>query len=66
MNGPHVRGMRKLAAAALILLGVAMVARGAAWSIREGLGWQGVVQSLVVGGLVFALGIARWRFWQHR
>jgi hypothetical protein len=61
-----MRRIRELAAALLILLGIFMVARGIGWSVRQGLGWQGFVQSVVVGGLVFALGVARWRYWRQR
>lgn len=53
---------RQLTAALLMLLGLAMLIRGIGFSVRGGVGWQGVVQSGVIGALVFALGLARWRF----
>jgi hypothetical protein len=53
---------RQLTAALLMLVGLAMLVRGIDFSVRNGVGWQGFVQSGVIGALVFALGLARWRF----
>ncbi len=46
----------------LMLVGVAMLVRGTHYCLRNGLGWQGYVLSGVPAILVFALGMARWRF----
>jgi hypothetical protein len=58
---PGIR-FRHVTAALLMLVGLAMLVRGFGFSIRSGVGWQGFVQSGVIGALVFALGLARWRF----
>jgi hypothetical protein len=57
---------RKAMSVILMLLGVSMLMRGLGYSIRSGLGWQGMIQALVVGCLVFALGFARWRYLRQR
>jgi len=58
---PGIR-FRQITAALLMLVGLAMLVRGIDFSVRNGVGWQGFVQSGVIGALVFALGLARWRF----
>jgi hypothetical protein len=50
----------------LMILGAAMLVRGVENSMRRGLGWQGLMMSLVLGVLVFALGFARWRYLRQR
>ena len=55
-------GFRQTTAALLMLAGIAMLLRGIYYSVRHGLGWRGILMSGVVGALVFALGMARWRF----
>jgi hypothetical protein len=50
----------------LMILGVAMFLRGLENSLKRGLGWQGTMMSCVLGGLVFALGFARWRYLRQK
>ncbi len=57
---------RRIAALLLIFVGTLIFVRGSHYPIAHGLGWQGVLVSSVVGALVIALGIARWRYWQER
>ncbi len=57
---------RQGAAILLVLTGAVMLARGCSYALREGLGWQAMVQAGVVGLLVIGLGVARWRFWRQR
>jgi hypothetical protein len=57
---------RKFMAMVLMVMGVAMLARGLEYTIRRGLGWQGMIQALIVGALVFALGFTRWRYLSQR
>jgi hypothetical protein len=49
-----------------MVLGAVMLLRGLEYAIRRGLGWQGIVQALIVGALVFALGFSRWRYLRQR
>ncbi len=56
------RRFRQTTAALLMLAGTAMLLRGAYYSMRHRLGWQGLVTSGIVGALVFVLGLSRWRF----
>ncbi len=58
--------IRKMMAVILMILGGAMLIRGILFTIKAGLGWQGIVPSLVVGTLVCALGFARWRYLRQR
>ncbi len=53
---------RQVTAALLMLAACAMLSRGIYYSTRHGLDWQGLVETVLIGGLVFALGLARWRF----
>jgi hypothetical protein len=57
---------RKLLSMVLMALGIAMFARGLDYVIRRGMGWQGVIQAVIVGALVFALGFTRWRYLRQR
>jgi hypothetical protein len=57
---------RKIMAAILMVLGAAMLVRGLQYTMRQGLGWQGTIQALIVGALVFALGFTRWRYLRQR
>jgi len=58
--------IRKFMAILLMLMGAAMLARGLGYTVRQGLGWQGIIQALIVGVLVIALGYARWRYLSQR
>jgi len=58
--------LRKIMAAILMVLGAAMLVRGLQYTIHKGLGWQGTIQVLIVGALVFALGFTRWRYLRQR
>ena len=59
---------RRAAAGLLILTGCALIVRGGDHALRGGGGWQALLTSLVIGGLIIALGAARLRFWgeQHQ
>ncbi|MFN3422956.1 MAG: hypothetical protein ACK40X_14680 [Armatimonadota bacterium] len=57
---------RQVQALLLIIVGALMLVRGAYYALERNLGWQGFVTAAVIGSLVIALGIARWRFWQDR
>jgi hypothetical protein len=57
---------RKIMAVILMVLGAAMLARGVVFALSSGLGLQGMIQALVVGALVFALGFTRWRYLSQR
>ena len=57
---------RKITAGLLMLLGAVMLARGLDYTIRQGLGWTGVLQASIAGALVFALGFTRWRYLRQR
>jgi hypothetical protein len=57
---------RKIMAILLMAIGVAMFARGLNFSIRRDLGWQGLVPTVIIAVLVFALGFTRWRYLRHR
>ena len=58
--------LRKLMAILLMVMGGAMLARGLGYTVRQGLGWQGIIQAVIVGVLVFALGYTRWRYLRQR
>lgn len=53
---------RKAEAALLMAAGCLMLLRGVYYSALHGLGWQSLLLSAVTGGLVFMLGLSRWRF----
>ncbi len=57
---------RQVQALLLILVGALVLVRGAYYALKHNLGWQGFVTAAVIGSLVIALGIARWRFWQDQ
>ncbi len=57
---------RKLMAILLMVIGAAMFFRGLQYSVHQGLGWQGMIQAIIAGVLVFALGFARWRYLSQR
>ena len=57
---------RNVTAILLMLLGAVMLARGLDYTIRHGLGWQGMIQASIAGALVFALGFTRWRYLRQR
>jgi hypothetical protein len=57
---------RNTTAVLLMILGVIMLARGLEYTLRRGLGWQGILQATIAGVLVFALGFARWRYLRQR
>ncbi len=57
---------RVISSLILMILGVAMLARGLEYTIRQGLGWQGILQASIAGALVFALGFTRWRYLRQR
>jgi hypothetical protein len=57
---------RELMSILLMVLGIAMLARGLEYIIRNGLGWQSMIQALIAGVLVFALGFTRWRYLRQR
>jgi len=62
-----VAGGRQQALAVLTMfLGVLILVRGVEHSLSRGLGWQSLLISVVLGGLFFALGLARWRYWRQR
>ncbi len=53
---------RQATAALLMVAGSAILLRGFYYSAQHGLGIPGLLQSGIIGALVFALGLARWRF----
>ncbi len=59
-------GLAKFMAMLLMVLGVAMLVRGLEYSVSQGLGWQGTIQAVIAGALVFVLGFVRWRQVNHR
>ncbi len=56
----------KITAVLLMVLGAVMLARGLEYTLRRGLGWQGILQASIAGVLVFALGFTRWRYLRQR
>jgi predicted cobalt transporter CbtA len=61
-----MRNYRKVVSALLMLTGIAILLRGVHYSLTESPGWQNLLLSTVAGALVFALGLARWRYWRQR
>ena len=61
-----MRYLRQVTSALLMLTGLAVLTEGVHRSYELNLGWQGLVQTAVIGALIFALGFARWRFWRQR
>jgi len=48
----------------LVVIGALVVMRGVYYAVANNMGWHAIIMSLVIGSLVIALGIARWRYWQ--
>ena len=61
-----IRGYRQTLSFLLMIVGAAMIVRGAWYSLGKGPGMAGALQSVVLGALVIALGFARWRYWRQR
>ena len=61
-----MRNYREAVAVLLMLAGIAILVRGVHYSLTESPGWQNLLLSAAVGALVFALGLARWRYWRQR
>ncbi|MFA0734634.1 MAG: hypothetical protein OGMRLDGQ_001134 [Candidatus Fervidibacter sp.] len=61
-----MRTVRQLMAVLLVLIGGSVVGRGIHYAATHDLGWHAIITPLVIGSLVIALGIARWRYWQTR
>jgi hypothetical protein len=57
---------RQVQATLLMVVGIAMSLRGIHYSLQADLGWSKLLLSGVVGALVFALGLARWRYLRQR
>ncbi len=57
---------RNVTSVLLMILGIVMLARGLEYTLRRGLGWQGILQASIAGALVFALGFTRWRYLRQR
>ncbi len=57
-------GIRFRRAEAILLMaaGCLMSLRGVYHCTRHDLGWQNLLLSVVLGGLVFMLGLSRWQF----
>jgi len=58
------RRVRQGMALLLVFVGGSILVRGVQQSYAQQLGWQGILASLLIGTLVIALGIARWRYLQ--
>jgi hypothetical protein len=58
--------IRQALSCILMVLGIVMLIRGIENSMHRGLGWQGTLMSSVLGLLVFALGLTRWRYLSRR
>jgi hypothetical protein len=50
----------------LVIVGISVMVRGVHHALAHSLGWHAIITPLVIGSLVIALGIARWRYWQTR
>lgn len=62
-----MHGYRKVLSLLLMLVGMAMIVRGVVYSfLRNGPGWKGAAQAVLIGALVIALGFARWRYWRQK
>lgn len=51
-------------ALAMMAVSVAVLLRGGWYVASHHLGLSALIQPLVVGGMIFILGWARWRFWR--
>ena len=61
-----MRHWRQGMALLLIIVGISVMVRGVHHALALSLGWHAIITPLVIGSLVIALGIARWRYWQTR
>ncbi len=60
-------GYRSVAALLLIVVGAVMIVRGVTYSmLGGGPGWKGAALAVLIGSLVIALGLARWRYWHQK
>jgi hypothetical protein len=62
----RLQQFRILSSLVLMVLGVVIIIRGLQNSLQRGLGWRGILMSCFLGMLIFALGLARWRFLRQR
>ena len=58
--------LRKITSGLLMVVGAVVLIRGIGYGIQNHLGVGPFIQTAVVGVLIFALGLARWRFWRDR
>jgi hypothetical protein len=61
-----MRHWRQGMALLLVIVGISVMVRGVHHALAHSLGWHAIIMPLVIGSLVIALGIARWRYWQTR
>lgn len=61
-----LRTFRQFTAMSLVVIGALVVVRGVYYAVTNNMGWHAIITPLVIGSLVIALGIARWRYWQTR
>ena len=61
-----MRTVRQLMAVLLVLIGGSIVGRGIHYAATHDLGWRATITPLVIGSLIIALGVARWRYWKTR
>ncbi|MCS7252486.1 MAG: hypothetical protein RMK18_08440 [Armatimonadota bacterium] len=54
--------LRKIMAVMLMAVGIAIFVRGLIHCLSQGLLWHGIIVSAIVGGLVFSLGLSKWRY----
>ncbi|MFA0748992.1 hypothetical protein [Fervidibacter sp.] len=59
-----LRTFRQFTAMSLVVIGALVVVRGVYYAVANNMGWHAIITPLVIGSLVIALGIARWRYWQ--
>lgn len=57
---------RQLTALLLVIIGISVTVRGIYHAIIRDLGWHAIITPLVIGSLIIALGVARWRYWKTR
>jgi membrane protein YdbS with pleckstrin-like domain len=61
-----LRTFRQFTAMSLVVIGALVVVRGVYYAVAHNMGWHAIITPLVIGSLVIALVIARWRYWQTR
>jgi membrane protein YdbS with pleckstrin-like domain len=61
-----LRTFRQFTAMSLVVIGALVVVRGVYYAVTHNMGWHAIIMPLVIGSLVIALGITRWRYWQTR